>query len=333
MSTTERQESLFGEETVTRSLYAERAKVLDAALKLLRQDRRTFNMLLERQAAIETAGNVVATGENLDRAQLAERMLATITAVANRKGPISDALTEAARKYKQTGRLSEAAGDFLDAVEGASGSGDLAGPATGGPRSADEAGAQRATGASDAAVDEAPSFQRREGDRPDGDLEADGAALSKVAKRPLPPGWVTAATLPHHAPLARIAAGRLSVGDDFVGHVVGRKGLCSADVLQGQVRMAGNDLLRRHPAAQVAQDVLDSNAGAADHRLAEHYLGVAGDAIVLLRHGSKPLFRKLINYALSLHDRPQIASMLRPTTLTNRTGPQSAHVLVWDLGS
>jgi len=137
---TEKQQTLFGDETITSSLFGERAKVLDAALKRLRQDRKTFNMLMERAGAIEAAGNVLAKESNVGRAEAAARLMATIAAIANRKGAVSDALTQAARDFKQTGRLGESAGAFLDAVAREAGLGVFARAEAGGGGRGDEAG-------------------------------------------------------------------------------------------------------------------------------------------------------------------------------------------------
>jgi hypothetical protein len=73
-------------------------------------------MLLERAGAIEEAGNVLAGAENMSRAERAERMLAEVAALANRKGPISDAITEAAKAVRAGKPAAAAAGDVLRAV-------------------------------------------------------------------------------------------------------------------------------------------------------------------------------------------------------------------------
>ena len=87
--TRESQESLFGEEIVTESLFLERAKVLDRAQKQLRKDKRA----------------------NQDGTAIA-----LLQSQANRKGPLSDALTDAAKLAKDQGSYTDATKRFVDAI-------------------------------------------------------------------------------------------------------------------------------------------------------------------------------------------------------------------------
>ena len=131
-TTSETTEDLFGEQTVTESLYLERAKVLDSAQRLARRDKATFKTLTDKESSI------TGTGENkLDRAaneakiSEANRALTTLSTVANTKGPVSDALTEAARRVKAGEKPGTVAKDFLStalpAIEGRSVDGKKAG--------------------------------------------------------------------------------------------------------------------------------------------------------------------------------------------------------------
>ena len=119
------QDSLFGEETVVASLYRERSRVLDAGLKMLRRDRRVFATLTGEAATIEGAGNTLDPTANAARKESDERALAVIQALANRTGPLSDALNAGARAYAGNGRLADAARSFVAAVRNAAERGDL----------------------------------------------------------------------------------------------------------------------------------------------------------------------------------------------------------------
>lgn len=116
-TTTEVQTSLFGDEEVAESLYLERAKVLDNALSRIRQDRATFKVLADRAGTIAEEGNVLNQEANARRVENDARVQAYLTAEANRKGPISDALTAAARKLKAEPRsLARITDEFVKAA-------------------------------------------------------------------------------------------------------------------------------------------------------------------------------------------------------------------------
>ena len=108
-------ETLFGpESTADLSLYEDRGRVLHAALKLLRDDKRVFSTLINKANAIEQAGNVLDAESNEARAAAAQTLLAHIEALANRTGPISSALTESARAVGTGRAVTHAARDFLE---------------------------------------------------------------------------------------------------------------------------------------------------------------------------------------------------------------------------
>lgn len=101
---------LFGETDVIESLYLERAKVMERALKILRQDQGIFRVLDDQSARIEGAGrNRLDERSNREMRQKTEEALASIKALAYRAGPISEALNNGAQNYKETGKLAEAA--------------------------------------------------------------------------------------------------------------------------------------------------------------------------------------------------------------------------------
>lgn len=119
--TREVQDSLFGAQESVHLLFAERAKVLDATLKALRRDKAVFSTLTDEADRIAAAGNQLAEGENVARAQRADAALAVLIKLAHRKGPLADALNKAAEKARTEG-VAGAARDFAravaDAIEG-----------------------------------------------------------------------------------------------------------------------------------------------------------------------------------------------------------------------
>lgn len=150
---TEVQQGLFGEEMITSSLYGERAKVLDKALKKLRQDASVFQTLVRNEDDIAAAGNVLTRDVNAARADIAARAAQMIQTLAHRKGPLSDALTAAARRAADEGRYGNATNDFADAVRRAVEQGDFNGVSPGRAGSAYEAEAENAARAA-AATDQ-----------------------------------------------------------------------------------------------------------------------------------------------------------------------------------
>lgn len=161
------QASLFGDEVVASSLYLERARVLDQAIKDLRQDRETFNVLMDRGDKITAAGNTLDPEANAKAVQDSGVLMQYVQRHANMKGPISDALRDAAERYKRTGKPGPAVKDFIEAVREGIARGDLDGDAG-------------RAGRGDAEPVEAP--------RPDGDLEPSlfGPAPEPAPRAPEP---------------------------------------------------------------------------------------------------------------------------------------------------
>ena len=113
-TTQETTEDLFGEQTVTESLYLERAQVLDSAQRLARRDKATFKTLTDKESAITGTGkNKLDRAANEEKIGEANKALTTLSTVANTKGPVSDALTEAARRVKAGEKPGAVAKDFL----------------------------------------------------------------------------------------------------------------------------------------------------------------------------------------------------------------------------
>lgn len=137
-------EDLFGAQTISESLYLERAKVLDSALKLARRDKATFGTLVKRESTIsETGGNQLDRAANEAKINQSALALTQITKLANLTGPVSDALTKAASQVKKGKRPGEVADAFLETVKREIIGGDQPGRTTGRARPADEAAAAR----------------------------------------------------------------------------------------------------------------------------------------------------------------------------------------------
>ncbi|HEY0832850.1 MAG TPA: hypothetical protein VGE72_02975 [Azospirillum sp.] len=115
-STRSTQASLFGDEVVQESLYLERARVLDRAMKTLRRDRTVFRTLTEEEGRIVGAGNVLDSAGNLARVDEDAAAIQALTTLANRKGALSDALSAAARRAREDGRYDQAVRDCTEAV-------------------------------------------------------------------------------------------------------------------------------------------------------------------------------------------------------------------------
>ncbi|MAO22091.1 MAG: hypothetical protein CMJ25_15190 [Phycisphaerae bacterium] len=120
-----KQIDLFGEKIVTESYFVERAKVLDRAYKELRKDKAAFETLVRNSERLEAEGNVLVKDANKKKADTDGQTIALLQTLANRKGPLSDALNQAARTARDTNSYVEATRGFLDSVRGAIESGDF----------------------------------------------------------------------------------------------------------------------------------------------------------------------------------------------------------------
>jgi predicted ABC-type ATPase len=109
-------EDLFGTEVIAESLYVERAKVLERAMQLMRDDQRTFRTLTDRASTISEAGNELNEITNKQMREMMDTALGAVDKLAYRAGPISEALDDGARQYKETGRLKDAARAVTDAI-------------------------------------------------------------------------------------------------------------------------------------------------------------------------------------------------------------------------
>jgi hypothetical protein len=112
----ERQDSLFGAEEVTRMLLKERAAVRASALNTLKKDKQVFAMLAEEENRVASAGNILDTATNTERAATDGLLIEIIEKLANRSGPVGDAFNAAAKAVAGGKSARASAGAFVDAV-------------------------------------------------------------------------------------------------------------------------------------------------------------------------------------------------------------------------
>jgi hypothetical protein len=110
---TETQVDMFGALESRVSLMAERVRVLSDAVRLLAGDKKLFGVLERDAGRIEAAGNQLTRDTNAQLAQQAAELQAIVEKLARRHGPVSDALTEAARTVKDGGKIGPAAKAFV----------------------------------------------------------------------------------------------------------------------------------------------------------------------------------------------------------------------------
>lgn len=113
---TERQDSLFGSEEVTRMLLKERAQVRVAAMNALKKDRQVFAMLAQEEQRVSGAGNILNNAANKDRANEDGILIDIIERLVNRTGPIADAFNNAAKDVAGGTGPQGAARGFVEAV-------------------------------------------------------------------------------------------------------------------------------------------------------------------------------------------------------------------------
>lgn len=97
------QAGLFGDEDIAESLFLERAKILDGAIKILRKDKELFETLVKNATDIEQAGNTLAKLSNEEKEAIYGKAIAIIENNANVRGPLSDNLTRIAKAWKDAG--------------------------------------------------------------------------------------------------------------------------------------------------------------------------------------------------------------------------------------
>ena len=105
---------LFGGQTISETLFKERAQVLDKALQTIKRNTKTFKNLIQQEEEITGAGNVLERESNIERLSDDEKAIQSLSRLANVKGPISDALNAAARRLKDGEKVGDVSRDFLD---------------------------------------------------------------------------------------------------------------------------------------------------------------------------------------------------------------------------
>jgi hypothetical protein len=117
-TTKQTQTGLFGAETKTRSLINERVAVLDRALTTLKQDKRVFATLEREAGRIEGAGNKLARGTNIARANQSGSLAQLVEKLATKYGPVSTELDKAARLVADGGAKPQvAARTFVQSLQ------------------------------------------------------------------------------------------------------------------------------------------------------------------------------------------------------------------------
>jgi hypothetical protein len=111
------QEVLLGGHT-RQALLAERAQVLDRALRLLKEDEKIFALLSREAERISGAGNVLAVDANALRALRGDMVSALLETVASRPGPVRTWLDEAALAVANGRPVKAVAQEFADDVRG-----------------------------------------------------------------------------------------------------------------------------------------------------------------------------------------------------------------------
>lgn len=111
------QTNLFGTFESQESLFKERAKVLDKGIKALKLNTKALKAIGSNEKFIESLGNVIAKDQNQAALNQSAVIVKTVETLANRKGAVSDALNEAAKYAKDTGKYTEAAKRFAADVQ------------------------------------------------------------------------------------------------------------------------------------------------------------------------------------------------------------------------
>lgn len=111
------QSGLFGDDDILENVFKERADILDSTIKLINNERKVFNTLVNESNFIERYGNKLDKLGNAERKQLNAEIIETIKTNANTAGQISENLTVLARDYARGDTtLSEASRKFAENV-------------------------------------------------------------------------------------------------------------------------------------------------------------------------------------------------------------------------
>jgi hypothetical protein len=155
------QETLFGNETTQVPLFVEKAQLASAVQKRLEADKRLFGYVTKGSRADELArgGNTIDKEGSARLADEAGRLGEVFRQLFTRQGPVSDALTQGARRLANGEKVGDVAGSVYDGIRA-----EIAAAFSGRER-AGEAGQPRADrgdagtrGASEGDLEEAPPF-------------------------------------------------------------------------------------------------------------------------------------------------------------------------------
>ncbi len=115
--TSETQESLFGSEQLVTGLFAQRAKLLDRALKELRKMKGAFQVAVRNADTLEEGGNRIDVDASAAAAAGNAQALALVDRLALRKGnAVNDLLDQAARRLASGEPIARVLRDFVGAV-------------------------------------------------------------------------------------------------------------------------------------------------------------------------------------------------------------------------
>lgn len=91
------QTTLFGDESFAQSLVAERSRILDNALTILRRQKNVFRAAVEGEGTLAAAGNKLSREANQQGRTENEQLIERLQRDATKRGELSDRLSEAAR--------------------------------------------------------------------------------------------------------------------------------------------------------------------------------------------------------------------------------------------
>jgi hypothetical protein len=114
-TTSSTQGGMFGEETLTRALVIERAKVDTAIRRRLKGERGLFKTLSRKAGtAKRVKGNKIDADASGAEAQELDSLLETVNQLSRSKGPIADVLNEAATRVSEGESVTKAASDAIE---------------------------------------------------------------------------------------------------------------------------------------------------------------------------------------------------------------------------
>lgn len=110
------QQTLFGADAFAKSLFVQRAKVLDRATASLRKDKAVFSTLIDESGRITAAGNALSAEANQRRLSDNETLILLLADATRAGSPIARELDDAARRLDAGEPVTRVAAAFLGAV-------------------------------------------------------------------------------------------------------------------------------------------------------------------------------------------------------------------------